>query len=153
MCDVENIAIYAKFMQFYALSCGEKLSPTVHLWRKKWQIWGLFPGCPTAQISRVHTPPGVTRASRQTFRQTFSSLPLQQSTRHTLFSLPLKLHARKGFWPCVYISKTLTPIMDLVCKSLSAWFMASILQTMQQNTKYFNQFHHIFRWRFHKMYF
>ena len=41
VCDVENVAIYAKFMQFYALSCGEKLSPTVHLWRKKWQIWGL----------------------------------------------------------------------------------------------------------------
>ena len=58
VCDVENVAIYAKFMQFiaiyavlllnllfalfcreifatiYALSCGEKLSPKVHLWRK-----------------------------------------------------------------------------------------------------------------------
>ena len=31
VCDVENVAIYAKFMQF---SCGEKLSPKVHLWRK-----------------------------------------------------------------------------------------------------------------------
>ena len=38
VCDVENVAIYAKFMQFfatiYALSCGEKLSPKVNLWGK-----------------------------------------------------------------------------------------------------------------------
>ena len=35
VCDV---AIYTKFMQF---SCGEKLSPKVHLWRKsdKYQVW------------------------------------------------------------------------------------------------------------------
>ena len=39
--DVENVAVYAKFMQFcllfttvYVLSCGEKLSPKVQLWRK-----------------------------------------------------------------------------------------------------------------------
>ena len=32
VCDVENFAIDAKFMQF---SCGEKLNPKVHLWRKK----------------------------------------------------------------------------------------------------------------------
>ena len=44
VCDVENVAIYAKFMHFfatiYALSCGEKLSPKVHLWRKndKYQV-------------------------------------------------------------------------------------------------------------------
>ena len=38
VCDVKNVAIYAKFMQF---SCGEKLSPKVHLWRKndKYQVW------------------------------------------------------------------------------------------------------------------
>ena len=38
VCDVENIVIYAKFMQnlcnIYALSCGDKLSRKVHLWRK-----------------------------------------------------------------------------------------------------------------------
>ena len=45
VCDVENVAIYAKFMQFfatiYALSCGEKLSPKVHLWRKndKYEVY------------------------------------------------------------------------------------------------------------------
>ena len=66
VCDVQNIAIYAKFMHFfcnlgrfllnllftlfcreiyfatiYVLSCGEKLSPKVHLWRKndKYQVW------------------------------------------------------------------------------------------------------------------
>ena len=44
VCDVENVAIYAKFMRFfaiiYALSRGEKLSPKVHLWRKndKYQV-------------------------------------------------------------------------------------------------------------------
>ena len=62
VCDVKNVAIYAKFMQFYAvlllnllftlfcrkiyfatiyaLSCGEKLGPKVHLWRKndKYQV-------------------------------------------------------------------------------------------------------------------
>ena len=42
VCDVENVAIYAKFMQFfatiYALSRGEKLSPKVHLWRKMTNI-------------------------------------------------------------------------------------------------------------------
>ena len=45
---VENVAIYAKFIAIYAvlllnllfmlfcrkISCGEKLSPKVHLWRK-----------------------------------------------------------------------------------------------------------------------
>ena len=31
VCDVKNVDIYAKFMQF---SCGEKFSPKVHLWRK-----------------------------------------------------------------------------------------------------------------------
>ena len=37
VCDEENVAIYAKSMQF---SCGEKLSPKVHLWRKndKYQL-------------------------------------------------------------------------------------------------------------------
>ena len=45
MYDVENVAKYAKFMQYvakiYALSCGEKLSPKVHLWRKndKYQVY------------------------------------------------------------------------------------------------------------------
>ena len=58
VCDVENIAIYMKiyavlllnllftlfcrkiFATIYALSCGEKLSPKVHLWRKndKYQL-------------------------------------------------------------------------------------------------------------------
>ena len=38
VCNVKNVAIYAKFMQF---SCGEKLSPKVHLWRKndKYEVW------------------------------------------------------------------------------------------------------------------
>ena len=38
VCDVKNVDIYAKFMQF---SCGEKLSPKVHLWRKndKYEVW------------------------------------------------------------------------------------------------------------------
>ena len=37
VCDVESVAIYAKFMQF---SCGEKLSPKEHLWRRndKYQV-------------------------------------------------------------------------------------------------------------------
>ena len=39
VCDVKNVAIYEKFIKkiatIYALSCGEKLSPKVHLWRKK----------------------------------------------------------------------------------------------------------------------
>ena len=62
VCDVENVAIYAKFIAFYAvlllnllftmfcreifatiyaLSYGEKLSPKVHLWRKnvKYEVW------------------------------------------------------------------------------------------------------------------
>ena len=55
VCDVENVAIYAKFIAFYAvllqnmlftlfcrkISCGEKLSPKEHLWRKndKYQVW------------------------------------------------------------------------------------------------------------------
>ena len=45
VCDVENVAIYATiyaiFATIYALSCGEKLSPKVHLWRKndKYQVW------------------------------------------------------------------------------------------------------------------
>ena len=34
VCDVENVAIYANLATIYALSCGEKLSPKVHLWRK-----------------------------------------------------------------------------------------------------------------------
>ena len=55
VCEKENVAKYAKFIAFYAvlllnllfrlfcrkifatiyaLSCGEKLSPKVHLWRK-----------------------------------------------------------------------------------------------------------------------
>ena len=38
VCDVENFAIYEKNMHFfatiYALSCGEKVSPKVNLWRK-----------------------------------------------------------------------------------------------------------------------
>ena len=38
VCDVENVAIYEKFVHFfatiYALSCGEKLSPKVYLWGK-----------------------------------------------------------------------------------------------------------------------
>ena len=48
VCDVENVAIYAKFIAIYdvllrnllftlfcrEISCGEKLSPKVHLWRK-----------------------------------------------------------------------------------------------------------------------
>ena len=62
VCDVENVAIYAKFIaiyavlllnllftlfcresyfaSIYALSYGEKLSPKVHLWRKndKYQV-------------------------------------------------------------------------------------------------------------------
>ena len=62
VCDVENVAIYANFIAIYAilllnllfmlscreiyfatiyaLSCGEKLSPKVHLWRKndKYQV-------------------------------------------------------------------------------------------------------------------
>ena len=65
-CEVETVAIYAKFMQFiaiyavlllnlfcreiyfatiYALLCGEKLSTKVHLWRKndKYQVWRKAP--------------------------------------------------------------------------------------------------------------
>ena len=54
VCDVENVAIHAKIIAIYAVlllsllftlfcrrnSCGEKLSPTVHLWRKndKYQV-------------------------------------------------------------------------------------------------------------------
>ena len=54
VCDVENVAIYAKFIAIYAIlllnllftlfcreiSCGEKLSPKVHLWRRndKYQL-------------------------------------------------------------------------------------------------------------------
>ena len=48
VCDVENVAIHAKIIAIYAvlllnllftllyreISCGEKLSPKVHLWRK-----------------------------------------------------------------------------------------------------------------------
>ena len=38
VCDIENIAIYAKFMQF---SCEEKMSPKVHLRNKndKYEVW------------------------------------------------------------------------------------------------------------------
>ena len=55
VCDVENVAIFAKFIAIYAvlllnllftlfcreISGGEKLSPKVHLWRKndKYQVW------------------------------------------------------------------------------------------------------------------
>ena len=55
VCDVENVAIYAKFIAIYAvllqnllftlfcreISCGEKLSPKEHLWRKndKYEVW------------------------------------------------------------------------------------------------------------------
>ena len=41
VCDVENVAIYAKFATIYALSRGEKMSPKVHLWRKndKYEVW------------------------------------------------------------------------------------------------------------------
>ena len=59
VCDVENVAIYAKFMLFswkisfvkiyalcreirfvviYALLCGEKFIQKISMWRKKWQI-------------------------------------------------------------------------------------------------------------------
>ena len=67
VCDVENVAIYAKFIAIYAvlllnllftlfcreiyfatiyaLLCGEKLSTKVHLWRKndKYQVWRKAP--------------------------------------------------------------------------------------------------------------
>ena len=55
VCDVEKVAIYAKFIAIYAvllqnllftlfcreISCGEKLSPKLYLWRKndKYQVW------------------------------------------------------------------------------------------------------------------
>ena len=55
VCDVENVAIYATiyaifatiyaiFATIYALSCGEKLSPKVHLWRKndKYEVCSTF---------------------------------------------------------------------------------------------------------------
>ena len=38
VCDVEDVAICAKFMRF---SCGEKLNSKVHLWTQ-WQILGLL---------------------------------------------------------------------------------------------------------------
>ena len=55
VCDLENVAINARFIAIYAIwllnllftafcrkiSCVEKLSPKVYLWRKKWQISGL----------------------------------------------------------------------------------------------------------------
>ena len=34
--------ISGNFATIYELSCGETLIPKVHLWRKKWQIWGLW---------------------------------------------------------------------------------------------------------------
>ena len=51
VCDVENVAINAKSIAIYAvlllnllftlfcrkISCGEKLSPKVHLWRKNYK--------------------------------------------------------------------------------------------------------------------
>ena len=62
VCDVENVAIYAKFIAIYAvlllnllftlfcreISCGEKLSPKVHLWRKndKCQVCPMAPRDP-----------------------------------------------------------------------------------------------------------
>ena len=41
VCDVENVAIYSKFMQFLV----EKLSPKVHLWRKndKYEVCCIIP--------------------------------------------------------------------------------------------------------------
>ena len=55
VCDVENVAIHAKFIAIYAILllnllftlfcreilCGEKLSPKVHLWRKNYK----YPVC------------------------------------------------------------------------------------------------------------
>ena len=52
-----------------------------------------------AQISRVHTPLGrVTRTSRQTFRQTFSSPFYNNQPAIRFLSPSLKLHARKVFF-------------------------------------------------------
>ena len=53
VCDVDNVAIYAKFMQNLPHSCGEKLSPKVYLWSKndKYEVWvgttllALYTGC------------------------------------------------------------------------------------------------------------
>ena len=67
-----------------------------------------------AQISRVHTPPGVTRAPLVRVSPNFLFALLQQSTRHTLFS-PLSLlnclHAR-SFLPCLIFLDT-DPLYDL----------------------------------------
>ena len=41
------------FATIYALSCGEKLSPKVHLWRKKKQISGLHSHTQSRQVRRL----------------------------------------------------------------------------------------------------
>ena len=64
VCDIESVAIYAKFMHFFAtiyvLSCGEKLSPKVHCGEKMTNIRSalgpdksLFQG-PVFYMNNVH---------------------------------------------------------------------------------------------------
>ena len=75
MCDVEQFAIQAKFMQF---SCAEILSLKVHLWRKndKYQVWSAPDPLPshyvfllifTAQVDSEWT--GATLGSRYIYLQ------------------------------------------------------------------------------------
>ena len=62
VCDIENVAMNAKFMQFFAiihaLSCGEKLSPKVHLWRKndKYEVCVTTPAAPISLVVRAERP-------------------------------------------------------------------------------------------------
>ena len=61
--EIENVStdgdILGNFATIYALSCGEKLSPKVHLWRKndRYEVWlTLVSGGGRAKQRLVHVP-------------------------------------------------------------------------------------------------
>ena len=111
----------------------------------------IFPSRGSFQVAppprfHAYTPPRESRAGLvRRFAKLFPrSLYNNQPAIRFSPSLLNCMHARSFDRECVYISKTLTPIIDLFCKSLlGLWLLFSRPCNKTQNI--FNQFHYIFR--------
>ena len=87
VCDVENVTIYAKFATIYALSCGEKMSTKVHLWRKndKYEVWTTAKKIPKMNFKRDDFKRPVCCFSTQ-FSNNFRLTPTNPLAIHVVLS-------------------------------------------------------------------
>ena len=115
VCDVENVAIYAKFIAIYAvllqnllftlfcreISCGEKLSPKLHLWRKNDEYQVCVHNMKGKKMSQILF---IKNCNKTCISIIQSQSEQRQVTKkfHTLFSFSYQLFFSTSLFPPSY---------------------------------------------------